>query len=417
VHTTALCHRTLLQYEQLFDTIHSREPLAQIRSGIEGLAGEDRSGWMSAALTDCLSEVVALRDRLDAEVLRLTGEWDRRRAWEADGALSAVSWMTHRLPMSHSRARDDVRTARFIDGHDRVAKAVAAGDVTVDHVRTLGRVVNDRRHELFADQADALVDAAEMLSVGDFAKVARRWGQLADDQLASTDFMEQYNSRRLTIARTFGGAIHIEGLLDPEAGGVFMAAIDVLSAPDPNDTSGGPRSAPQRRADAVVQMSRIVMQGAEGTGVSLTNLNAIVDINTLAGHLPGRPLSDIRCDLDRAGPIGWETLLRMSCDCAISRVVVKGRSEILDVGRKTRLITAVQRRALVIRDGGCVFPGCDRPESWCDAHHLDHWALGGNTDLGRLCLVCRRHHVLVHEGGWTIQQLPEGTWQATPPDT
>jgi hypothetical protein len=164
-------------------------------------------------------------------------------------------------------------------------------------------------------------------------------------------------------------------------------------------------------------MSRIVLRGAEGTGVSPTNLNAIVDINTLAGHLPGRPLSDVRCDLDRSGPIGWETLLRVSCDCAISRVVMKGRSEILDVGRKTRLVTTVQRRALVIRDGGCVFPGCHRPESWCDAHHLDHWALGGNTDLGRLCLVCRCHHVFVHEGGWTIQQLPDGTWQATPPDT
>lgn len=97
---------------------------------------------------------------------------------------------------------------------------------------------------------------------------------------------------------------------------------------------------------------------------------------------------------------------------------MRGRSEILDMGRKTRLVTPAQRRALAIRDEGFVFPTCDRPESWCDAHHLEHWARDeGPTDLDNLALLCRRHHVLVHEGGWTLDKNPPGSFQARAPDT
>ena len=400
----------------MFDTVTLDEPISKIRSGIDGLAGEDRSGWTSAALTERLTEAVELRNRLDAEVLRLTAEWDRSRAWEADGALSATSWLTHRLPVSRTRARDDVRAARFLEKHERVAKSVLVGDVSVDHVRVLARVVNDRRQHLFEDHKDALVDAAEVLSIGDFTKVARRWGQLADDHLASADFVEQYNNRRLSIARTFGGAVHGDLLLDSEGGALFERAIDMMSPPDPANTPDGPRTAAQRRADALVEMSRIILQGATGTGVSPNHLNTIVDSETLAGGR--RPFADARCDIDRTGPVGRDTLLRISCDCAVSRIVMRGRSEVLDMGRKTRLVTSVQRRALVVRDQGCVFPGCDRPESWCDAHHLRHWTYDhGPTDLDNLALLCRRHHVLVHEGGWTLDKSPDGSHYARAPDT
>jgi hypothetical protein len=402
----------------MFDNVTLDDPMLQIRFGIDDLSVEDREHWGSVALSERLTKAVELRDRLDAEVLRLAGEWDRRRAWEADGALSAASWMTHRLPISRARAQDDMRTARFLGHHDRVAKAVSVADVSVDHARVLARVVNDRRENLFGDHVDALVDAAEVLSVGDFTKVARRWGQLADDQLASADFMRQHDNRRLTIARTFGGAVHGDLLLDSEGGALFERAIDVMSPPDPVDTPDGPRTAAQRRADALVEMSRIILQGAKGAGVSPTNLNAIFDVDTLAGHGPARLPADARCDIDWSGPIGRETMFRMSCDCAVSRVVMRGRSEILDMGRKTRLVTSVQRRALALRDQGCTFPGCDRPDSWCDAHHLRHWIRdNGPTDLDNLALLCRRHHVLVHEGGWEFTRRPEGGFDARAPDT
>ena len=87
----------------------------------------------------------------------------------------------------------------------------------------------------------------------------------------------------------------------------------------------------------------------------------------------------------------------------------------LEVGRASRVVTAAQRTALAIRDGGCVFPGCDRPLAWCEAHHLRHWLHGGPTDLENLALLCRTHHRTVHEGGWRLARDPDGRLTASPP--
>ena len=87
----------------------------------------------------------------------------------------------------------------------------------------------------------------------------------------------------------------------------------------------------------------------------------------------------------------------------------------LEVGRTSRVVTAAQRAALVVRDGGCVFPGCSRPPAWCEAHHLRHWLHGGPTDLANLALLCRAHHRAVHEGGWRLVRDPDSRLTATPP--
>jgi len=87
----------------------------------------------------------------------------------------------------------------------------------------------------------------------------------------------------------------------------------------------------------------------------------------------------------------------------------------LEVGRTSRVVQPAQRNALAVRDGGCVFPNCDRPPAWCEAHHLRHWLHGGPTDLANLALVCRAHHRAVHEGGWRLTRGPDGRLTATPP--
>jgi hypothetical protein len=87
----------------------------------------------------------------------------------------------------------------------------------------------------------------------------------------------------------------------------------------------------------------------------------------------------------------------------------------LDVGRTSRVVQPGQRIALAVRDGGCVFPACDRPLAWCEAHHLWHWLHGGPTDLDNLVLLCRAHHRAVHEGGWRLTHQPDGQLTATPP--
>lgn len=115
-----------------------------------------------------------------------------------------------------------------------------------------------------------------------------------------------------------------------------------------------------------------------------------VDVNVLAGRAGGR------CELAVTGPILPEAARRIACDAGVSRIITRGASEILDVGRRTRVVRPVLRRALELRDGGCTHPGCDRPPQWCDAHHIVDWADGGETSLANLRLLCRRHHRMEH---------------------
>ena len=121
-----------------------------------------------------------------------------------------------------------------------------------------------------------------------------------------------------------------------------------------------------------------------------------------------------RCEIVGAGPVPKATIQRLACDGAIRRVLVDAAGEILDVGRARRLATPAQRAALIVRDGGCVFPGCDCPYGWCEAHHLVPFEDGGATTLDNLALLCRHHHHLVHEGKWLLERNG-GLWTATSP--
>jgi hypothetical protein len=108
-------------------------------------------------------------------------------------------------------------------------------------------------------------------------------------------------------------------------------------------------------------------------------------------------------------PLGAEILELLACDCVLQKIVLDHGGVPIDMGRKRRLATRDQRRALVVRDGGCAFPGCDRPPSWCDAHHIIPWIPNGLTDLDNLVLLCRWHHTYLHRkhDPWTCRTNPQ----------
>jgi hypothetical protein len=119
--------------------------------------------------------------------------------------------------------------------------------------------------------------------------------------------------------------------------------------------------------------------------------------------------------LEGGQPLGLAAVRRIACDAALSTVLLGKAGEPLSVGRSRRVVSGALRRALVARDGGCRFPGCDRPPAWTDAHHLEHWADGGQTALGNTVLLCRPHHRRVHEEGWRLVADGAGGFQARPP--
>ena len=120
--------------------------------------------------------------------------------------------------------------------------------------------------------------------------------------------------------------------------------------------------------------------------------------------------------LDTGAPISVAEARRLACDAQILPAVLNGDSLPLDLGRARRLFTGPLRRALILRDGGCSFPGCDRPARWSEGHHLTPWAAGGTTALSNACLICRRHHRLLHNNsGWHVRLGPDGYPEFLPP--
>jgi hypothetical protein len=363
--------------------------MSGLGSAIDELASEDLAGLPDGRLSADLIELQRLQVRLDAEGHRRVAAWDRRRAWAADGIVSGPAWLRHRLGLSHAAASTTVRTARALTTLPATAAAFADGRVDGPRLRLLV----DAAQELpaaFAEHEAVLVETAETLDPRRLRVVLDRWRHDVDWAAATTHGNLLHARRRLHLSRSLDGCWHLSGLLDPEGGAVLDATLQAFTAADgPSEPA---RTPAQRRADALIQL-------ASGTPASeRAHLSVTVDLATLERR------AGYRCELDTCGePIGGETARRLACDAQVSRVITCGRSEPLDVGRATRVVSPAIRRALAVRDGGCRYPGCDRPPSWTDAHHLTHWIDGGTTTLSNLVLLCRRHHRLVHEGGHQLE--------------
>ena len=393
-------------------TTVARDPMTQIRTALAELSDRDRTDWTGDALSQDLVGMLKARERLDAEIIRTTAQWRRKRAWEADGALSPVAWLTYRAPIGRSEARKLVKTAQIVDDAPLLGEALADGDTTTAHVRALAGVMSDRRRPLLPDHEQVLAEHAESLSVREFTVLARRWAAIADDYLAGDSHDEQQPRNRLFAAVTIDGWVAGTFDLEPVAGAELLNVLDHLAPPDPADAPDGIRSLSQRRGDAVADLAHWYHQGAEPGG-NPPSLGVVVDVATLNGDTP--QLAKARCDLDGIGPVTQTTLERISCGATIQRVVMAGKSIMLDMGRNTRLATPTQARAVRIRDSGCIFPSCDRPAQWCDIHHVYGWTHHGETNVDCLVCLCTRHHTLIHNSKWTITINPDGTFTTTHP--
>src|SRR3954454_19607075 len=153
-----------------------------LRDASEAAAGVDRAGWSAAARSAELVELLEAQERLAALIQRTTGQWDRDQCWAADDALSAVSWLVHRVPMTSTDAAILLRTARHVSAHEATAKALDAGDISAAHTTIIGRAVR-HRESLYPEHEDTILDAARRVAPTEFRDVMRYWGSCADDLL------------------------------------------------------------------------------------------------------------------------------------------------------------------------------------------------------------------------------------------
>ena len=187
---------------------------------------------------------------------------------------------------------------------------------------------------------------------------------------------------------------------------MVATALRLATTDDADDT----RTPATKRADALVDVCRFFLdhQHSRAGGRHRPHLNVVVDVDALAEGSGGRVIG---------GPaLDGASVSRLLCDCSLHRVLMAGRSAILDYGTSTRTIPAPLWSALVIRDERCRFPGCDRPSTWCEGHHVRWVTHGGATELDNLVLVCTRHHHRLHQPGWQAKLLPDATFEVTQPD-
>ena len=234
---------------------------------------------------------------------------------------------------------------------------------------------------------------------------------------------ELRDRRFLRLTRQADGMTRIAGLLDPESAAIVGAAVDASTSP----RRGGPRFVDPTEVAAA---AALVDDPRSTEQIALDALVQFVDIAARTTALPGRR-ADVRvlvtqADLDRragvghlegqSAPVALETVERHACDGGLVPILFDDDGQALNLGRSQRLHSAKQRVAIAVRDGGCLAPDCDRPPSWCEVHHIHEFSRGGSTDLADGVLLCRHHHMLVHNNHWRVSRIDGRYWFVPPPD-
>ncbi|WFE49586.1 HNH endonuclease signature motif containing protein [Micromonospora sp. WMMD1155] len=396
------------------------DELARMESAVASCA--DAAAWALSErdLIAALDATHRLQQRLAAVQLAVVRELDGRGTAVAQGASSTTVWLRDRLRLDVAAARRLVGLAASVDvAPPAVREALASGVVSVEQARVIADTATTVTVTAGAEVAEKAVgvlvewagqfDPTLLRRMGtrildhvapDLADAAAKAALAAEDARATRD-------RHLTLSEQTDGRLRLTGILDAEAAGLLRAAIDPLSAPAGPDDA---RSPGQRRHDALADVCRLALRTGDlpEHGGDPAQIVVTTDYDTLTRQL-GSGTLDIGVRLTP------DTVRRLACDATILPAVLGGTSQVLDVGRQRRLITGPLRRALVLRDGGCAFPGCDRPPRWCAAHHIHHWADGGPTNLDNAVLLCGHHHRHLHHSQWTVRLGDDSHPEFIPP--
>jgi hypothetical protein len=366
-------------------------------SGITELV--DAIGGLDAPVTcEDLAVLLRARDVLDAKLCAGIGEVDAAELWDTQDAVSMSGWLRRPLVCTHDHAGRHVARARKLRAMTATRAAWQDGRLSSAQVDAICAVVSAERLEAYLDGETDMVDQLTRLDGPDTAAVLRAWASLVDDLLAPdpTDTTDEGDDPGEVFAsRTLDGRVALSGDLPADGGSLVLAAIRAVMT---KDQPGDPvRSPAQRRADALTDLAKFFLDHHDHPNPTPRNrphVGIVVDWDSILGRGQGRLI-------DSDQPVASEDVQRLLCDAGVFRIVTTGRSTVLDLGRTTPVVSPAQHAALAVRDGGCRWPHCDRPASWCDGHHIEHWTHGGPTALGNLVLLCRRHHRRIHRAGTT----------------
>ena len=346
-------------------------------------------------------ELIRLRqeiDRLELEFSKLATAFDQTRQWDSEGNNSAIDWIRFNCRMTSTAAADRLAVGERLSHLGRSQEAMDAGEIGFAHMTVMARTAA-AVGEAFDETK--LLPLARQFSPGRFHYRCMHFRHSVDPKTYADEQAQLAEERKLQLSTAENGCLLISGILDPIGGAALRTALEplarVIGAHDD-------RLLEQRFADALVEL-------ATKGGKVVVQMQVTSSIETLLG-LIGAPGAETEFSL----PVSYRTVERWACDCSITRVLMQD-SVVIDVGRAERVITGPRRRALIARDKHCQWPGCERPASWCDGHHIVHWARGGGGEIENQVLLCARHHWKVHEGGWQLIRTEDGSLLLLAPTT
>lgn len=313
---------------------------------------------------------------------------------------------------------------------EAVVRRCAAGEVSGEALEVirvgLGSPGETIDEDALTSAARTLAHEATTLPLETLAARARELRDQLDAEGVVDRERRRRDARSLRLFPQVDGMTRMVGVLDPESAAVLTSAIDAATSPrrggprfvDADDAAraealvSDPRTTDQIALDALVELVDVAVR-ARGTsvlGVRRADVRLVVtqrdlDRRSGAGHIEGQ-----------AAAVSLETVERHACDGGYQPILFDSDGSVLNLGRTQRLHDSRQRVAIATRDGGCIAPDCDRPASWCEVHHIVEYAKGGETSVEHGVLLCRHHHMFVHNNGWRITLVDREYWLVPPPD-
>lgn len=399
------------------------------------------------ALGEEIASMVAHLDAASHRLLVLIREFDEARGWGHQGAMSCAHWLAWRVGMDTATAREKVRVANALGRFPLIDEAMRSARLSYAKVRAITRVATPQNEALLLDMALKATGAQlERLCRG-YRSVQTAHGRMGP---------EERSVRRRLLP---DGMVEIELVLSPDEADLVMRAIDrarevhaerlraepavaapaaaapaaesspaepapaepAPAAPSPARLAAikpSPPHSPQdvsaetswpTRVDGAVALAESFLAGHPVSGTGGERFQVIVHLDQDVLGSDG----ELSATLEDGTLVSAETFRRVACDCGL--VAVGADGERLHIGRRARTIPPAIRRALMLRDRGCAFPGCTHTR-FLHGHHLTHWLHGGETSVENLALLCTVHHHLVHEGGWTVVRYADGGLTFTSPE-
>jgi hypothetical protein len=403
----------------------------QTRRELAAAVAADLSLLPTSVLGDEMRELRRIELEAVAQRLRRLEVFDRLHGCVDDGQVTSAAWSRTELGLSHSAATTEVSVARVRRTCPQLAATFDTGRTSFRHLQVAAAAMRRLNEpEIWTQLDERIAGWAQETSAREYAEMLDALVEQLGPEPKPKD-RKQHEQRRFAVTSGFNGMVNVSGRLTPEVGEKLHAALSAASRPD---VDGEIRTTGQRKADALDHILDTVLDTAllPVDGGEKPHITLLVPLDELAedersndepaaGELFDRqpfysePSAAQRAAvaaaaaeaLDRrprfswTGPASRAAARRLSCDGILLPIFTRG-GEPIDVGRRTRVVSAPLRALIVARDRHCQWSGCQIPARWCEVHHVHHWRDSGTTDRRNLILLCDEHHRAAHSGQFVV---------------